>query len=177
MARECWWPEKLVVLLDNYYKTGNEKDLKKLMHWLELPWTIFEILYGVYSELKEFDAQWVKAGLIEKNKELRLKIVELMLRGAVHNRYDRYKLASLYDIAVKEGKEEETLKIIDRFAAIGDSGYDAKTWKFFWASYPDSLLAKLAERKLAELGKPLPQMTKQEKDLLVIQTIIGSFAA
>jgi hypothetical protein len=26
------------------------------------------------------------------------------------------------------------LAIIDRRAAIGDKGYDARTWKFFWAS-------------------------------------------
>ncbi|HOX30465.1 MAG TPA: hypothetical protein P5080_04710 [Candidatus Paceibacterota bacterium] len=172
-----YWPDELVKLLDSYLKTKSEKDFDKLLRWLKKPWMDFNILYNVYTELKERDIRIMAADLPEKYLDLRQKIIELMLRGAVHNRYDRYKLYSLYEIAEKEGKADEVLAIIDHCAEIGHKGYDAKTWRFFWASFPDTKLSKLAEQKLAELGKPLPEMTEDEKNLFVIQSIVGSFAA
>lgn len=172
-----YWPDKLVRLLDCYLLTKNEKDLGKLLRWLGKPWMDFNILYNVYTELKERDVRIVAADLPEMFLELRQKIFDLMLRGAVHNRYDRYKLYSLYEIAEKEGRADEVLAIIDHCAEIGHKGYDARTWEFFWASFPDTKLSKLAEKKLEELGKPLPEMTAEEKSLLVIQMIMGSVAA
>jgi hypothetical protein len=168
-----YWPKESDKLLDNYLRTKNEKDLGKLFQRLGKPWMDFNILYNVYTELKERDVRIVAADLPEMFLDLRLKIIDLMLRGAVHNRYDRYKLYSLYEIAEKEGKADEVLAIIDRWAEICDKGYDARTWEFFWASFPDTKLSKMAERKLEELGKPLPEMTEIEKNLFVVQSIIG----
>ncbi|GEM_PF-1592572 len=166
------WPKDLLELLANYDETKNDKDLKKILDWLGKPWMHFNMLYGVYSELLDSEALRIPG----EYKELRVQIARFMLKGVIHNRYDRYQLCSFYAIAVNEGLEDEALKLIDNWAATGHDGYDAKTWLLFWACYPKTKLAEMAERKRAELGKPFEPMSEEEKALTTLQMIMGSVA-
>ena len=106
---------------------------------------------------------------------LRLEVAKLMVQKA----NGRNELCSMYGIAMIYGVEEAALDRISRTAETSESGnyYNSTTWKLFWATYPKTKLADLAEQRLQKLGSPIPQMTEEEKNMFAMELLVGSFAA